>query len=138
MASEPNYKWVDLERIEKLAAEGVPKRDVARLLGVSPDTWYRVINNGRSDIADAYERGKAKNCHVLSNTLMKAALKGNITATIFMLKARHGWRENINLSLVPDENGAPSQINLEITKMTREERQKEIERLTAKKQGATE
>lgn len=76
------------ESVEALAACGVPKATIARVVGVSDeviDRHYRC----------EYESGGAAATAKVALTLYQMAVSGeHLPATVFWLKARAGWREN--------------------------------------------
>ena len=61
-------------------------QQIAKLLGVS-------LNTLKKHYAEELELGLARANAVVSGTLFAEAKKGNITACIFWLKTRAGWRE---------------------------------------------
>lgn len=81
------------ERIEALAADGFSVNGVASSLGTSKDTlrkWF----DADPELQEAFDRGREKERHTLHNALYRAATEnGNMTAAMFLLKSRHGYRE---------------------------------------------
>jgi hypothetical protein len=81
------------DRIEALAADGFSMRGVAAGLGVSADVLRRWLDE-QPDLQEAFDRGRERERHTLHNALYRAATEqGNMTAAMFLLKARHGYRE---------------------------------------------
>lgn len=83
------------KRIVDLAAEGRPLKGIALQLGTSPDTLRRWMREN-TELQLAFEAGREKERHELHTILLRDARDGekpNINA-IFLLKARHGYREN--------------------------------------------
>lgn len=81
------------ERIRELAANGHSLLGVAVGLGTSVATFNRWIDEDAT-LKDAFDEGREKERHTLHNMLYKAAIEGgNPTAAMFLLKARHGYRE---------------------------------------------
>jgi len=79
--------------IRDLAAKGCHEATIAKALGISHDTWQK-----RRDETPEFQRalteGRAIEHDVLVSTLMEAATKSkNVTAAIFLLKARHGYKD---------------------------------------------
>jgi hypothetical protein len=73
-----------------LAAVGVPQEGIAAKLGISVDTltyYYRAELDAGAREANA----------AVAGALYKAATGGNITAQIFWLKTRAGWRETYHV-----------------------------------------
>jgi hypothetical protein len=66
---------------------------VAAGFGISADTLRRWFDE-RADLQEAFERGRERERQTLHNALYRAATEqGNMTAAMFLLKARHGYRE---------------------------------------------
>lgn len=85
--------------VRRLAAVGARHEDIALKMGFSSDTltrhYRKELDDGRID-ANA----------VIAGTLYEQARMGNITAAIFWLKTRAGWRETDRLELSGPEGGA--------------------------------
>ncbi len=82
-------------RIQKLAAEGRPKKGIASVLGVDQETLARWIEEN-PQLEEAFEAGREHERNELHQLLMRDARDGgkpNINA-IFLLKSRHGYKEN--------------------------------------------
>jgi type IV secretory pathway protease TraF len=79
-------------RIEALAATGHSVVGIARGLNTSKDRVARWIETDPS-LAEALARGRESERFALHNALYRAAMRGNIVAAMFLLKARHGYRE---------------------------------------------
>ncbi|MBF7694546.1 hypothetical protein [Acinetobacter rathckeae] len=80
------------EIIEDMASNGYSKRNIAKALGVSWDL-YVVWLEQYPELLEAEKLGKDKEHKALHNALYKSAMDGNVTASIFLLKTRHGYRE---------------------------------------------
>lgn len=79
--------------IEEAAASGADVRGIAHCVGINKDTLQRWFTE-RPDLREAYERGRERERAILHNALYRAATEqGNIVAAMFLLKARHGYRE---------------------------------------------
>lgn len=87
---------IDPAQVEKLASQGLTKAQIASIIGLSESHWY-AREAKAPEITEAYKRGKSRGVLLISNALFEAARSGNITAQIFYLKSRGGWRENIRL-----------------------------------------
>ena len=96
---------IDYEVVEKLAARGLTREQVALSLGISSRTLERRKKTD-SNIEEAYMRGKAKGVATISNALFDKAKEGNVTAQIFFLKC-NGWKES---SEVEVKNTSPVQL----------------------------
>lgn len=81
-----------LEAIQLLAADGHPQVSIARVLGMDRAT-FRSLRKRDPRVDEAVAAGFAANEVELVNLLMSAARAGDVTAMIFQVKARHGWRE---------------------------------------------
>jgi hypothetical protein len=79
-------------RIEALAASGHSVVGIARGLNTSMDRLRRWMDEDPA-LAAAMERGREAERFALHNVLYRAARKGNIIAAMFLLKARHGYKE---------------------------------------------
>jgi hypothetical protein len=82
----------DATRVLELSKDGFSVDAIARRLGISPDTFLR-WRDDYPELADALAEGRVREHQVLYNTLFQAAQGGNIVAAMFLLKARHGYRE---------------------------------------------
>ena len=81
------------EDIEKLAANGASKQGIAQHFKVSLSVLNRWIEEN-DDFAEAFLQGRERERHVLHNALYRQATEqGNIVAAMFLLKARHGYKE---------------------------------------------
>jgi hypothetical protein len=75
------------DKVRHLAGIGVPQDDIARIIGCAPKTL-------RKRLRDDLDRGTAEANAIVSGSLFTAAKGGNVTAQIFWLKSRGGWRES--------------------------------------------
>lgn len=82
------HKPTDKQRIEveSYSAVGLPQADIARLMGITLPTLHKYYR-------EELDLGMAKANAQVAKTLFKEAIKGNMTACIFWMKARAGWRE---------------------------------------------
>jgi hypothetical protein len=76
-------------QVEAMAAYGVPELDVARVLGIDPKTLRK---HYRDELDTGHIKATAKVAEFL---FKKATTEGTqaVTAAIFWLKTRGGWRE---------------------------------------------
>lgn len=78
------------------AAGGATKRGVAIMLGTSFQVFDRWLDENH-ELQEAFERGRELERQTLHNTLYKTATEGTgkekLVAAMFLLKARHGYRE---------------------------------------------
>lgn len=75
------------EKVAYLAGIGVPHEHIAVLIGLSDDKTMR------SYYTQELKSGKAKANARVGQLLFNHVEKGNLSATIFWLKAQAGWRE---------------------------------------------
>jgi hypothetical protein len=87
--------------VRELAAKGVHRRSISKALGVSHDTFLR-WQDDHPEIYEALHAGLAEEHDALVRFLFDQAKKGNTTAAIFLLKTRHGYRENEPLDQRPN------------------------------------
>ncbi|MEQ9814093.1 MAG: hypothetical protein RLO50_15045 [Azospirillaceae bacterium] len=76
-------------QVEAMAAYGIPEADIARVIGIDPKTL-------RKHYRDELDTGHVKaNARVAEVLFKKATGDGpqSVTAAIFWLKTRAGWRE---------------------------------------------
>ena len=83
-----------LKQVEKLAAQGLTKEQIARTLGVCYDT----LNERQKEypeFADAIKNGQSKGLAKITNKLFQKASEGDNTAMIFYLKNRdpNNWED---------------------------------------------
>ena len=93
-----------LALVEELAARGCSVVTIARALGMSREA-FNACRKRQPEVEETFERGRAVEHDALVSNLRQAAEEGNIVASIFLLKARHQYREgealeaNVNLSV---------------------------------------
>ena len=85
------------DTIRDLAAKGVAVRTIAKQLGTSLDTLNR-WRNENPELEEALQDGWKQEETSLVGALYSRAINGTgqpaVTAAIFLLKSRHGYREN--------------------------------------------
>lgn len=91
-------------RIRLWASEGATVKGIARSLGVSLETLNEWMDR-QPELRAAMDEGREAEHKVLHNAMFKAAEKGNITAAIFLLKTRHGYREG-------DQTGVANKVSV--------------------------
>lgn len=81
------------EKLLELAAAGYNKKGLAYRLGTTVETlnkWLELY----PELQRALDEGREREHNALFTALYDSATKGgNVTAAIFLLKARHGYRE---------------------------------------------
>jgi hypothetical protein len=119
-------KWIptpkDILKAEELAARGLTKEQIAHYLCISYDT----LNERTKEIAefsDAIKRGQAFGIEKIANSLFETALSGNVTAQIFYLKSRAGWKET-EIQEIKQETSTQNTVTLELVDARIEEMSK--------------
>ena len=80
-------------QIMALASDGFSVIGVAHGLGVGKDTLARWLDED-PDLKEAFDQGREMERRALHNQLYRLAMeKDNAPAAMFLLKARHGYRE---------------------------------------------
>ena len=87
---KPNQE--SLEKVESLAARGLSEEQIARCLGIHPDTLSHKKKE-YEQLDRAIKDGKAKGVANVTAALLKNVQNGNVTAQIFYLKCQAKWRE---------------------------------------------
>ncbi len=92
----------DYAKLSAWAAQGWRLEDAARELGYSRRTLSRLLEEDER-ARESWEEGRGIEHQALVGALFQAATKGNgqssVVAAIFLLKARHGYRENAPLEV---------------------------------------
>jgi hypothetical protein len=87
-----------LEKIRDLSSKGHSEKDIARALGMSASTWTR-IKDENPEAQDALDAGRSVEHLALFGRLYQKAMDGDIVALLFLLKCRHGYREQADPAL---------------------------------------
>jgi hypothetical protein len=100
--------------VEHHAATGTLHQQIAKLLQIS-------LNTLKKHYREELDLGLARANAVVAGTLFTEAKRGNITAAIFWMKTRGGWRETAKLEHagVP---GEPIEIRPALAELTPAER----------------
>jgi hypothetical protein len=88
--------------IEELSARGCHVTTIAKALRMGKDA-FAACRARQPEVEEAYQRGLAVEHDALTSNLRRAADEGNVVANLFLLKARHGYRE-----------GVPMEVNLSV------------------------
>src|SRR5439155_9887771 len=94
-------------RIAALAAAGHSVVGIARGLSTSKDTLRRWMEEDPA-LADALAQGREAERFALHNLLYRKAMRGNVICAMFLLKARHGYREG-------DQSDAANRVSITFT-----------------------
>src|SRR5262245_21936118 len=78
------------EQVAMMTAIGIPQPAICQIIGVTDKTLRRAC---RSEITTGQAQANAK----VGKALFQKALAGDVTAMIFWLKCRAGWRETITI-----------------------------------------
>ena len=78
--------------IQEAAAQGGSKKAVGMRLGVHTAILTRWFDE-HPELQEAFDSGREQERQMLHNVLTSAAQGGNIVAAMFLLKARHTYRE---------------------------------------------
>ena len=73
-------------QVEAMAAYGIPEIDISMVVGIDPKTL-------RKHYRDELDFGQTKANAQVAGFLFNSARTGNVTAQIFWLKTRAGWKE---------------------------------------------
>lgn len=88
--------------IEELSARGCHQTTIAKALRMSVDA-FKACRARQPEVEEAYQRGLGTEHDALVSNLRAAADTGNVVANIFLLKARHAYRE-----------GEPLEVNVSV------------------------
>ncbi len=93
----PRHEVTDKTRAEvrTLSGFGARNEDIAQYIGITKATLEKYY-------AEELKNGKVKANAAIAETLFKKARDGNITACIFWLKTRAGWRETQKVEVTGD------------------------------------
>ncbi len=81
-----------MEQVESYASAGLTKQQIADCLGISYETLNEKTKE-YTEFSESIKRGQAKGIAMVANELVKNVKIGNVTAQIFFLKCRAGWKE---------------------------------------------
>ena len=79
-------------QVEALAAF-LTVEQIADYFGIGRRTFYDIMERDES-VSARYKKGSTESIRISAQGLMEKVRDGNITAIIFHLKTRGGWREN--------------------------------------------
>jgi len=96
-------------RVEALAAYGTPHKEIARVLRIDLDAL-------RADYEEELATGRTKANSRVAEALYRTAIAGGregVTAAIFWLKARAGWKEtSVHELAAADGSGAMEPLKI--------------------------
>jgi hypothetical protein len=73
-------------QVETMTAYGIPETEIARVIGIDPKTLRK---HYRTEIDTGVTKANAQ----VAEFLFASAKNGNVTAQIFWLKTRAGWKD---------------------------------------------
>jgi hypothetical protein len=94
-AGRPAFRPTDEQRrqVEAMVGFGIPE-DQLCLLIINPQTNKPIDEKTlRRHFRDEIDRGQVKANAAVAQSLYRAATSGNVTAQIFWMKTRVGWKE---------------------------------------------
>ena len=97
----PKPKPVDLDKVRALASRGLSIEHIGDALGMHQSTFLE-RRKEHPEILEEIQKGRAEGVHVVANALFARARDGDVTAQIFFLKAKGGWKDRIELSGDPE------------------------------------
>ena len=80
------------QRVRELSSEGHSILGIANMLGTSADTFRRWCRE-YPELQEQLELGREKERFALTDLLYRKAMGGDTVAAMFLLKARHGYKE---------------------------------------------
>jgi hypothetical protein len=86
-------------RIEARAADGFSIIGIAKSMGTTREVLTRWMEE-QPALREAFEHGREHERYALHNKLFEAAMNGNVISAMFLLKARHGYREGADVEHV--------------------------------------
>ena len=92
-------------QVEALAGYGIPEAEIGEVIGIDPKTLRK---HYRAELRQGHTKANAK---VAENLYRRATSENReaVTAAIFWLKTRAGWRESISHE-VSGPDGAPIEV----------------------------
>jgi len=92
-----------IAQVEVLAAF-LTVEQMADYFCISRKTFYNMMEKDQ-EINTRYKRGQAATVKDIASNLITKAREGDMTAIIFFLKTRAGWRETQKFELTGEEGG---------------------------------
>tara|TARA_Y100000310_G_C20522454_1_gene734334 strand:- start:209 stop:601 length:393 start_codon:yes stop_codon:yes gene_type:complete len=88
--------------IEKLSPL-LTTAQLADALGISRSTFFRILDKNE-EVLKLYKKGQSQIVASAATNLVKQSRKGNVTASIFILKTRGGWKEDQSDAPITSDN----------------------------------
>ena len=92
--------------VKYYASLGVDRKSIASYFGTTNETMSKWFDENE-ELQLAFDAGKEVERSNLHNVLYRAAINGNVVPAMFLLKAKHGYREQ-----GADADGAASRVNI--------------------------
>lgn len=107
----PKHVPTDLNRqkVKNYSASGTTVVDIAQKLKIDKETLYKYYR-------DELEDGRIDANANVAGVLYKTAMGGNVTAAMFWMKTRAGWKETSGLELT-GKDGGPVELSEAKTKL---------------------
>lgn len=102
---------IDLDEVEKLAARGLTKSEIAQQLGICAAVFFK-NQRANEEIENAIKRGRTRFKVFLTDILVQQARRGSAASAIWLDKTRNGMRENIGSDDNQDET--PVKVVIEV------------------------
>jgi hypothetical protein len=95
--AKPRYQPIEADRgkVEAMVAYGIPQEEIGATLGISHPTLRRYF---KREIQTGTQKANAKVAESLYNAATKGKGQPAVTAAIFWLKCRAGWKETTILA----------------------------------------
>lgn len=113
----PPFTFND-EQIVQIEALGavLSLAQMADYFGIALNTFHAACER-QPEVLERYKRGQAKAIGSVAQSLLMQAREGNLTAAIFYLKTRAGWRETQVVDNVSSDGSmTPSRKEAEMSK----------------------
>ncbi len=120
------FQESELVEISELAAT-LTQKQIAAYYDMTEPTFIN-IKKRQPEVLLAYKRGQAKKIDTMANFLFKAAEGGNVSAMIFYLKTKGGWRETGDPYNYEDEeeNKGPTPVLVKFVGMDHKDKMKDV------------
>lgn len=100
-----------VNQVEKLATLHLTAKQIADFMGINRDTFFAIMER-QEQVRAAFNKGQASLITLASQTLAQKIKDGDLTATIFFLKTKAGWKETLDLSNEDGTLSKPTTIKL--------------------------
>lgn len=103
MADPTKKRWLtedEIVKAGKMAGMGMTVQQIADVLGIGRATYERRLVD-QDGVAEGIKKAKAQLSEKLRTNAYQMAFDGNVAMTIFLLKVREGWKESVDVNLIP-------------------------------------